>query len=331
MIAGKKFAVIGSNCFSGSHFVAHLLDHGAHVLGVSRSEEPSAVFLPYKWKNARGFEFHQLDLNRDLAQIMTVMDDFKPSYVMNFTAQGMVAQSWEKPSDWFMTNLVSMVNFHDALRKREYLTKFIHASTPEVYGSVEGLVQESTVYHPSTPYAISKAACDMSLMAFKSAYGFPVVLTRSANVCGPGQQLYRIIPKAILCALTRTKLKLDGGGTSVRSFIHIKDVCRGTLAAALKGTAGDIFHFSTAESVSIRELVENIAEKIGIPFDDLVEVVGERRGKDAAYLLDSAKAAEKLDWRPQISLDAIIDETIEWMKQNLEELKKQPSSYIHKI
>lgn len=331
MIAKKRFVIVGSNCFSGSHFVAHLLEHGAHVVGISRSEEPSAVFLPYKWKNHQGFEFHQLDLNHDLPQIMKVMDDFKPSYVVNFTAQGMVAQSWEKPSDWFMTNLVSMVDFHDALRKRDYVQKFVQASTPEVYGNIEGLVQENTVYRPSTPYAVSKAACDMSLMAFKSAYGFPVVLTRSANVCGPGQQLYRIIPKAILCALTGTKLKLDGGGTSVRSFIHIKDVCRGTVAAALKGTPGDIFHFSTTEHISIRDLVENIAKKIGIPFDDLVEVVGERRGKDSAYLLDSTHAAEKLDWRPQISLDVLIDETIQWMKQNLEELKKQPSSYIHKI
>lgn len=330
MIAGKKFAVIGSNSFSGAHFVAHLLDHGASVVGISRSEELAPVFLPYKWKNHQGFEFHQLDLNHDLAQIMKVMDDFKPAYVVNFTAQGMVAQSWEKPSDWFMTNLVSMVAFHDELRKRNYVTKFIHASTPEVYGNMEGLVQESTVYRPSTPYAISKAACDMSLMAFKSVYGFPVVLTRSANVCGPGQQLYRIIPKAILCALTGTKLILDGGGTSVRSFIHMKDVCRGTLAAVLKGTPGDIFHFSTTSPISIRDLVEKIAHKVRVKFNDLVEIVRERKGKDAAYLLDSTHAAEKLDWQPQISLDVIIDETIEWMKKNLEELKKQPTSYIHK-
>lgn len=330
MISGEKFAIIGSNSFTGSHFAAHLLENGAQVIGISRSEEIPAVFLPYKWKDFDQFRFCQLDLNNNLREIMNVLDDFRPSYVVNFSAQGMVAQSWEKPRDWFVTNLVSMVDFHDELRKRNYLKKFVQASTPEVYGNMEGSVPESLVYRPSTPYAVSKAACDMSLMAFKAAYQFPVVLTRSANVCGPGQQLYRIIPKAIFCALTGSKLKLDGGGTSVRSFIHIKDVCRGTLAAALKGEPGDIFHFSTTERVSIRQLVEMIAQKMNIPFDNLVNIVGERKGKDAAYLLDSSKATLKLDWKPQISLETIVDETVNWMKRNIDDLRKCPSEYIHK-
>jgi len=61
-----------------------------------------------------------------------------------------------------------------------------------------------------------------------------------------------------------------------------------------------------------------------------VEVVGERLGKDSAYLLDSTKAKETLGWKDRISLEEGIEQTIGWVKDNLAELKKQPFEYIHK-
>ena len=85
----------------------------------------------------------------------------------------------------------------------------------------------------------------MNLLAYHKAYGFPVAFTRSANVCGPGQALYRIIPKTILCVLTGRKLRLEGGGSSVRSFIHIRDVVDATLRICRNGTPGGIYHLST--------------------------------------------------------------------------------------
>ena len=79
-------------------------------------------------------------------------------------------------------------------------------------------------FNPTTPYAVSRAACDLHLKSFFKAYEFPVVFTRSANVYGPGQQLYRIIPRTILSALSGKLNELHGGGNSIRSFIHIDDV-----------------------------------------------------------------------------------------------------------
>jgi dTDP-glucose 4,6-dehydratase len=325
-----RYLVIGSNSFSGAHFVSHLLQRGSAVAGVSRSPEPHPAYLPYRWRpHAGSFSFHQLDLNRDLPAIVQVARDFKPAYVVNFAAQGMVAQSWARPTDWFQTNVVGHVGLHDELRKLPGLVKYVHVGTPEVYGTCEGSIAEDEPFRPSTPYAVSRAACDLSLRTFVKAYGFPVVTTRAANVYGPGQRLYRIIPRTILSIRLGQRVPLHGGGTSVRSFIHIGDVAEGTRRAAEKGKPGECFHLSTAESVSIRGLVERICRRMGVDFDEAVEVVGERLGKDHAYLLDTSKAKVRLDWSPSVSLDDGIEQTLAWVDRHLATLKTEPLEYVH--
>ena len=329
----EKILVIGSNSFSGASFIDHALQGGSEVVGLSRSPQAPSVFLPYRWRtreeNSR-FRFHQLDLNRDLLAILELIRNFRPGYVVNFAAQSMVAESWKNPEHWMMTNVVSNVMLHDKLRTYDFLEKYVHVSTPEVYGPCEGLVRENTTYNPSTPYAVSRAAADMSLMSFYRAYNFPVVFTRAANVYGSGQQLYRIIPRTILFFLTGKTLPLHGGGHSVRSFIHIRDVADGTLRVVRQAAPGEIFHFSTSRNISIRSLVEMIAEQMGVSFADHVEIVGERLGKDSAYLLDSNKAKNVLGWEDRIPLEQGIEETIGWVKNNLDILKKLPFDYIHK-
>jgi len=326
----EKFAIIGSNSFSGSNFIDYILQEDVDVIGISRSAEPDSVFLPYKKKKVQNFKFYQLDLNHNLEKIFEVIRDFQPDYIVNFAAQSMVGESWKYPEHWFETNVVSSVKLHERLRKFNFLKKFIQASTPEVYGNCQGKLKESTSYNPSTPYAVSKAAADMSLMNFYKTYNFPVVFTRAANVYGSGQQLYRIIPRTILYFLTGRKLQLHGGGNSIRSFIHIRDVCDGTLKAARIAKSGEIFHFSTSSNISIRSLVQMIAKQLGVSFQDNVEIAEDRPGKDTAYLLDNSKAKQILGWRDKISLEQGIEEIIGWVKNNLDVLKVQNYEYVHK-
>lgn len=325
-----RVLVLGSNSFSGASFVSYLLEQGCDVTAVSRSPEPVDALLPYKWRKDSDVHFQQLDLNHDLSKIMDVVREVEPSYVVNFAAQSMVAESWRNPEHWFQTNVVANVALHDRLRECRFLEKYVHVSTPEVYGSCQGSVREDAPYNPTTPYAVSRAACDLSLATFRRAYGFPVVSTRAANVYGPGQQLYRILPRAILFVRIGKRLQLHGGGASVRSFIHIRDVAIGTWLAAQRGNPGDVFHLSTPHLISIRELVELVCLKLGVEFGDHVEVVGERLGKDAAYILDSSKAREQLGWTSAIGLDEGIDETIAWVDRNLDVLRRQPFDYIHR-
>lgn len=327
-----KVIVFGSNSFSGAHFVNETLDAGMDVVGISRSSQPDSVFLPYTWQDdsPKKFQFFKYDLNTDLQKIMAVVHDFRPDYFVNFSSQSMVAQSWEYPEHWFKTNTISTVLLHDQLRQCRFLKKYIHISTPEVYGSCEGSVKEDASFNPSTPYAVSRAAADMSLKTFFDNYKFPVIFTRAANVYGPGQQLYRIVPRAILFFMMGRQLSLHGGGVSVRSFIHIKDVVKGTIAAMLKSEPGQAYHFSSSPMISIKDLVEKIADAVGVAFKDHVKITGERPGKDMAYILDSSKAIEELSWQSEINLDQGIMETINWVKENFDILKQQPLDYIHK-
>ena len=323
--------VIGSNSFSGASFVDYLLDQGYSVIGCSRSPEPHPAFLPYKWAAMPGkFQFYQQDLNRDLDALMALVHREKPAYVINFAAQSMVAESWKNPDHWFLTNVVSTVRFLDRLRQCDFLQKYVHVTTPEVYGSTSGSIDEKAPFNPSTPYAVSRAAADMSLKTFFAAYRFPVVFTRAANVFGPGQQLYRIIPRTILFIKLGRKLQLHGGGHSERSFIHMQDVSDATMRIMRDGTPGEAYHISTSRIISVRDLVHMICERMGVKFNDHVEVVGERLGKDAAYLLNSNKVRGQLGWRDQISLEQGIDETISWVEKFFDDLKSQPFDYIHK-
>lgn len=327
----ERYVVLGSNSFSGAHFVDHVLRQGADVVGISRSAEPNHAFLAYRWNGAPArFEFQQGDLNRDLPAIVDRIRAFRPDVVVNFAAQAMVAESWANPTHWFQTNVVAQVQLHDELRKMPFLRRYVHVSTPEVYGSCEGLVTEDHAFAPSTPYAASRAACDMSLRTFQRNYGFPVIWTRAANVYGPGQQLFRIIPRTMLSIRLGRRIPLHGGGTSVRSFIHIRDVVAGTRLAALNGEVGACFHFATRDSLSIRQLVELICQRMGAAFDDVVDIVGERAGKDQAYLLDTTHARTALGWSAPTSITDGLDETLAWIDRYLAALELEPHEYIHK-
>lgn len=325
--------VIGSNSISGASFVRHCLEQGRQVIGISRSAELPVCFLPYRWideKFPSAFSFHQLDLNHDTKQIAELVAENRCSCMVNFAAQSMVAESWLHPDQWYQTNVVANVRLHESLRKMPDLKRYVHISTPEVYGNCEGSVTENENYRPSTPYAASRAACDLHLMTFFRQYGFPVCFTRAANVYGPGQQLYRIIPRTVMAVLTGQKLQLQGGGHSVRSFIHLADVADATLRIADQGISGQIYHISTSRFVSIRELVQIVCDRMGSEFSEIAQIVEDRPGKDAAYLLDSQKCRTQLGWEDRVGLEEGIDGVISWARSYQKDLEQQPLSYQHK-
>lgn len=326
-----RFLVLGSNAFSGATFVDHLASAGHEVIAASRSPEPHEAFLPYRWREHGGrVRFHIIDLNHHLDELDALMRRERPTHVVNFAAQSMVGESWDNPDHWMMTNVVSTVRLHERLRRLDFLERYVHVTTPEVYGSTEGRVKEEAPFNPSTPYAVSRAAADMSLRTYFAQYGFPVVFTRAANVYGPGQQLYRIIPRTILSAVAGRKLQLHGGGHSVRSFIAMSDVSDATLRIALQGRPGETYHISTDRMVSIRELVEMILARLGKDFASSVEMAPERPGKDTAYRLDSTKLRDELGWADKLTLEQGIDDTLAWARRFEHELMGMSWDYRHK-
>jgi len=336
-----RVLVLGSNSFLGSSFIAHLLGNTDHeVIATSRSEQASTVFLPYLWTSRRPVQFHQIDLNSDqhLLDLDNLLDEWQPTHVVNFAAQSMVAESWVNPYQWMRTNVVALSRMLDGdrdigslgLRRCDWLEKYVHVTTPEVYGSNDEWVTEDWPFNPTTPYAVSRAAGDMLLATSYRQYEFPVVFVRPGNVYGPGQRPYRIVAKTILATANGGKLVLDGGGTSERAFIHADDVSDALLRVAEKGRLGECYHISGYELVTIRKIVKKVLKRLFRDFDKCVTIGPERPGLDAAYKMDSVKIRCELGWRDRISLDDGIADVIQWTRRFERELADVPLEYQHK-
>lgn len=330
MSKGGSIMILGLNSFSGSVTARRFLESGFSVVGLNRSRETDLPYRAYhEKKTSQNMEIVELGSNYEVARVVELCEDKKIDIIVNFAAQSMVGQSWETPWDWYETNCVWLSRLSSALVKWGKLKRFIHYTTPEVYGSTSGWILEGSQINPSTPYAISRAAGDLHLMAELRRSGFPVIFTRAANVFGPFQQRYRIIPKALISAASQSEIELHGGGYSERSFIFMEDVASALLEIIRGGKVGSTYHISTRKLVTIRRVVEMCFEAYGM--DPSLFLIGskERPGKDQAYMLDSTKLRSELVWQERVSLEDGIIRTKDWVDNWLSELLKQPAEYIH--
>lgn len=311
--------------------MAYLTRLGIPTFGVSRSPEPRNLFLPRTWQQSDcDFTFQQLDLNHDSKVLGQKLRDFDVTHIINFAAQSMVGQSWATPEDWYETNVVAISKLANNILQIPTLEKFIQVSTPEVYGSTADWINEGHPFNPSTPYAASRAAADIHLRLMASQRGLPVIFTRAANVYGPGQQPYRVVPKAAILANKLEPFALEGGGLSKRSFIHIDDVVEATFLISQKGQLGNDYHISTNELISIRDLVEKVYEHSGFTNLGQDQFIEDRLGKDSGYFLASHKIRDELEWAPRVGLDQGLIDTIQWVRNNASELSTMKLDYVHK-
>lgn len=331
MADAAKILVIGSNSFSGQDFVDLMLDDPAiDVIGVSRRAEKADPFLSYTRNSNRArFRFFRIDLNRDMDAFLRLIDDERPDHVVNFAAQSEVGPSWEHPEHWFETNTVALARLVNHLRGCEFLRRYLHVSSPEAYGSCVGTVTEETPDNPSTPYAASKSAADMLIDVYFRQYGFPAVTVRATNVYGARQQLFKIVCRSIIRIRKGEKIRLDGGGVAVKSYIHIRDVSRGERSILFDGTPGERYHLSPDAGVPVRDLVATICRMLGVSLEAATEVGPERPGQDAAYVIDSTKARRAFDWRPEISLEDGLQECVDWVDAHWEYILTCPHDYEH--
>ena len=325
------YLIIGSNSFSGFFFTNFLLKKNLKVIGVSRSKQKKSLFLTQlKANNKKNFLFFKIDLNYDLKKIIILLKKFKPKYIVNFAAQGMVEESWKNPLDWYRTNTVSQIQFIEKIKNFKFIKKYIQFSTPEVYGSFKKKLAENCNYNPSTPYANSRACTDIHLMNLFKNFKFPAIITRTSNVYGEGQDLYRIIPKTICSALLNKKMNLHGNGKSVRSFIYMQDVCEALYKIIFLGKIGNIYHISTNQFISIRELCLKILIILKKNPKNFLIKTKDRIGKDMSYKLDSKKLRNNLKWKDKILLEEGLKKTILWCKANLKTFTKKDYLYSHK-
>lgn len=328
----KKVVVIGSNSFSGSDFIDLLLNDGDYeITGISRSPEKSELFLPYKKNpNYNRFSFSRMDLNKNMDMLKCFLVKEEPSYIVNFASQSEVAPSWDNPGQWFQTNAVAVANLVGFLKDKDWLERYVHISSPEVYGACHGIVKEDHPLNPSTPYAASRAAGDLCLSTFCRNFNFPLVTVRSTNVYGAHQQLFKIIPRSVIHVKNGMPIELHGGGKAVKSYIHIRDVSRGEKAIMEEGELGRTYHLSPNMGFSVKKVVGIICGRMDVPFEKTAKTVEERLGQDKDYVIDSSLARNEFGWCPEVSLEEGLAEVIDWIDNNWYEVMKQSLEYEHK-
>lgn len=326
----RVYAVIGSNCFTGSHIVDALLaEPDNRVIGISRSPEYKDIYLPYKQRRGNNFRFCQINIVHHFDQLVRLLKEVRPQVVINVAALSEVALSIERPVEYFETNTLTVVRLCNYLRTCSYLERYLHISSAEIFGSCDKPVDEETLFHPSTPYAASKAAADIYINTIIKNLGFPATLIRSTNVYGKHQQLFKIIPRIVINLKLGKTIELHGGGKAMKSFIHIRDVVGGLRLAIERGKPGT-YHFTVASDQTIADIVRQICTWMGYSFESATRVVDERLGQDARYWLDCSKAERELGWVPQVPFEQGVREVIEWIETNWAVIQQEPMAYIHK-
>ncbi|MFI5891395.1 dTDP-glucose 4,6-dehydratase [Actinoplanes sp. NPDC051513] len=203
----------------------------------------------------------------------------------------------------------------DAALARD-VSRFVHISTDEVYGSIDtGAWTERSAVAPATPGAAAKAGADLMALAYHRTHGLPVVVTRSSDNYGPYQDPAETIPRLVTSLLEGRTARLAGDGTRVRDWLHVDDHCHGIALALLEGRAGDVYHIGGSVELADRDLVEMILDRLGLPGDS-VEQGGDGKDHDHRHALDDDKIRRELGWRPRVEFTAGLTDTIRWYRDH---------------
>jgi len=237
-------------------------------------------------------------------------------WVINFAAESHVDRSIENPRPFIDTNIGGTQNLLEMARKYP-VRKFIQVSTDEVYGSLgpEGYFSERSLPAPTSPYSASKAGADLLALAYWRTFGVPVIITRSSNNYGPFQYPEKLIPLMITNALEDKPLPLYGDGLNIRDWLHVADHCRALAVVLQRGRIGEIYNIGGHHELTNRRIVETILQYLNKP-DSLLTYVADRLGHDRRYAVDTSKIEREVGWRPTVSFETGLTETIRWYVAN---------------
>jgi dTDP-glucose 4,6-dehydratase len=315
----KQVLVTGAGGFIGSHLVERLLEQGASVRAFVRYNSRGDIgllrLLPPE-KRVR-LEIISGDL-RDGQAIQDAVAECE--YVFHLGALISIPYSYLHTYEVAETNFMGTLNVLAACR-RSGVTRLIHTSTSEVYGTARYTPMDEA--HPlqgQSPYSASKIGADKLAESFYCAYGLPVVTVRPFNTYGPRQSARAVIPALITQALTCDVVHVGNTETS-RDFTYVSDTVDGFLCSArAEHVDGKTFNLGTGSDVKIGFLANRIMSMVGSHATIVVDEQRLRPKDSEVYRLlsDNGLARNTLDWRPRTDLEGGLRETIAWIQQHLD-------------
>ncbi len=320
----KTVLVTGGCGFIGSHFVRQLLAKTDwRVVNLDKLTYAGNLENLKDVEEGPRYCFLKGDIcNRELVNELFQREQLWA--IVNFAAESHVDRSILNSSPFIEANIAGVHSLLEVSRKCG-IQRFLHISTDEVYGDVDGkdpCTEESSLA-PSSPYSASKASADLLCLAYKRTYDVPTMIVRSCNNYGPFQFPEKLLPLIIRNALLGKELPVYGDGQQRREWIYVEDNVNGILRVLKDGTIGSIYNLATREEQSnlavVREVCRTISELVGMDLKQLLDrirFVADRPGHDRRYALDANRIREELRWNPSFSFKTGIRQTVLWYLEN---------------
>ncbi len=265
----------------------------------------------------------------DATDLEKVFDDYEVTDVIHLAAESHVDRSIVSPLDFVYTNVIGTVNLLNTARnkwKGDYENhRFYHISTDEVYGSLgaTGLFTETTPYDPNSPYSASKAASDHFVRAYKETYHMQTVVSNCSNNYGPYHFPEKLIPLFIHNIIQEKPLPVYGDGLYTRDWLYVKDHALAIDLIFHKGVDGETYNiggFNEWRNIDLVKLLcalmdEKLKRSPGTS-EKLITYVKDRPGHDRRYAIDASKINKELGWKPSVTFEQGLSETIDWFLNN---------------
>lgn len=315
--------------FIGSHLAEKLVSEGYEVYGMVR--RVASRNMAVIGNIIKDITLISGDIN-DYVSVRNGMKTANPDIVFHLAALSPVRDSFERPFEYQQTNLTGTMNVaHSLLELPDPKNrKILAASTAEVYGIQKNVsLREALQLHPSSPYAVSKAAADLYLQMMFNSYDLHGTVFRPTNSYGRKFDTSFII-EYLVTQMLKNETVYVGAPESIRDYMYVHDHINAYIMAMQNVKADrQVFNAGTGVGVTNRGLTELIAEKIGYDI---------RRVKFGAYppgypyrptisdqpylVLDAANIKMALNWAPKFTLDRGLDKVISYYREKLPPEKK---------
>jgi len=324
-----KILVTGGAGFIGSAVVRLAVAQGHSVVNLDALTYAACLDNVASVADSPAYAFEQVDI-RDRAALDLVFSAHKPDAVMHLAAESHVDRSIDGPGDFVETNVTGTYHMLEAARSYWVTAgkpegfRFHHISTDEVYGSLgeTGMFTEDTPYDPRSPYSASKASSDHLVRAWGETYGLPILVTNCSNNYGPYHFPEKLIPVVIIKALAGDPIPVYGDGGNIRDWLYVEDHADALLTVLARGTAGRTYNIGGENEVTNIDLVRMICAELdahhpdAAPHADLIAFVTDRPGHDRRYAIDPDRIRTELGWRPSVTLEQGLRQTVAWYLEN---------------
>lgn len=312
-----RVLVTGAAGFIGSNVCDRLIADGHTVFGV---DDLSRGTLSNVEDAARtgSFDFEQLDVTDP--GFPALVTRVAPQSMCHLAAQIDVRVSVADPLLDARLNVLGTINSLEAARLAG-VEKFVFTSSGgSIYGTPAVLpVDETRRLSPESQYAAAKAACELYLNVYRTAYGLRSTSLALANVYGPRQDPHGeagVVAIFATAMLLGRPTRIFGDGSQIRDYVFVGDVADAFARACLPGAGdGTRFNIGTGSQTSVRDLHTLIAKVVGVADEALF--APPRLGELQAIALDCALAARELGWRPRRDLWDGLVETVDWIRARL--------------